>query len=144
VKKDESIRLHKEWGLNPTIVTCFWCGKDKNELALLGAAYNAEAPKNMVVNYDPCDTCKSEWKQGILLLEASTEPLREGQPPLSADKQLYPTGRLMVIRSEAAAGLFDALELPADVVRAAMAQGMLFVDPKLFDAIKPRHDFSSN
>jgi len=31
------IRLHKEYGLNPTIIECIICGKEKNEIALLGA-----------------------------------------------------------------------------------------------------------
>lgn len=42
-----SVRLHPKYGVNPTIPTCFWCGKDKNEIALLGAAYKEEAPMHM-------------------------------------------------------------------------------------------------
>ena len=32
----KSIRLSKEHGVNPTIPICFWCEKDKNEIAMLG------------------------------------------------------------------------------------------------------------
>ena len=34
-----SIRLHKEHSLNPTLCTCFYCGKETGEIALLGASY---------------------------------------------------------------------------------------------------------
>lgn len=54
----DSIRLHPEHGLNPTLCTCFWCGEDTGEIALLGATYNGEAPMHMVLNYEPCAACK--------------------------------------------------------------------------------------
>lgn len=30
------IEISPKHGLNPTIPVCFWCGKEKNEIALLG------------------------------------------------------------------------------------------------------------
>jgi hypothetical protein len=33
------MRLHNEYGLNPTIPICFFCGESKDEVALLGANY---------------------------------------------------------------------------------------------------------
>ena len=54
----DSIRLHPEHGLNPTLCTCFWCGEDTGEIALLGATYNGEAPMHLVLNYEPCAACK--------------------------------------------------------------------------------------
>ena len=66
-----SIRLHPKFGLNPTIPTCFWCGKDKNELILLGAAFKEEAPRHMYLDYEPCDTCKDQMKLGVTLIEAN-------------------------------------------------------------------------
>ena len=47
---NESILLHHEHGLNPTIPVCFYCGSERNEVALLGAGFRGEAPKNMVVD----------------------------------------------------------------------------------------------
>lgn len=32
-----NIRLHKDFGLNPTLPTCFYCGEETSEIALLGA-----------------------------------------------------------------------------------------------------------
>ena len=31
-----SIKISQKHGVNPTIPICFWCGKEKNEIALLG------------------------------------------------------------------------------------------------------------
>ena len=44
-----SLRLHPNHGLNPTIPLCFLCGKEKNEVVLLGSSYKKEAPKNMLL-----------------------------------------------------------------------------------------------
>ena len=30
------IKLSPKHGLNPTIPVCFWCGEERNEVALLG------------------------------------------------------------------------------------------------------------
>ena len=64
------IKLHKEHGLNPTVPICIYCGKDKNEVALLGAAYKEEAPMHMILNNEPCDSCKEkiESKEYIAFL----------------------------------------------------------------------------
>lgn len=65
-----SIRLHPKHGVNPTIPVCAWCGKERNEVALLGAAYRGEAPRNMVIDDEPCDACKAGMAQGITFIEA--------------------------------------------------------------------------
>ena len=32
----DSILLSPKHGVNPTIPVCFWCGREKNEVALMG------------------------------------------------------------------------------------------------------------
>lgn len=89
-----SIKLHKEHGLNPTISQCIICGGDKNEIALLGAAYKGQAPMKMVTSLEPCDTCKEQYlKDGIMLVEAS--------------ERRVPTGRVVVIKEEAFTKVFN-------------------------------------
>ena len=56
----KSIRLHKDFGVNPTIPQCLYCGEDKNEVALLGAAYKGEAPMHMIIDRVPCDSYKEK------------------------------------------------------------------------------------
>ena len=110
----KSINLHPKYGLNPTVCTCFWCGEDTGELALLGAAYPGGAPGRMVMNYEPCPACKEQFAKGITLIETTTRP-REGQPAI--DGTNYPTGRIVVITEEAARRIFDGT-FAARVLRA--------------------------
>ena len=89
-----SIRIGKH-GLNPTMGICFWCGKETNEIGLLGANGGKEAPRHSVLSYEPCDECKGNWKKGTPVLEASDTPISEKQPEFRGG---YPTGRFLVLR----------------------------------------------
>lgn len=52
------IKLSPKHGLNPTIPVCFWCGEERNEVALLGHIGDGrkhedfEAPRHMVIDYE--------------------------------------------------------------------------------------------
>ena len=55
----KSIKISPKHGLNPSISTCFWCGKDKNEIILAGRIKDdAEMPMHAVFDYEPCVECK--------------------------------------------------------------------------------------
>ena len=95
-----SIRLHREHGLNPTITVCFICGKDKNEIALLGAAYKEQAPMHMCINKEPCDECKKMMDMGVLLVS-----VRDG----TDHENPYRTGGMCVVKPEAAQRWFTTL-----------------------------------
>ncbi len=110
----KSINLHPRYGLNPTVLTCFWCGEDTGELALLGAAYPGEAPMHMVMNYEPCPACTAKFEKGIMLIETTAQP-SNGRPAI--DGANYPTGRSVVITEESARRIFDG-PLAARVLRA--------------------------
>lgn len=61
--------LSKKHGVNPAIPHCFFCNQPKNELILAGRLRDdAEAPKSMVWDKEPCDKCKEYMKQGIILV----------------------------------------------------------------------------
>ena len=78
------IRVSQKHGVNATIPICAWCGKQKNEIALLGKLPgDAEAPHNVILDYEPCDECKAQWEQGVAIIEVSTRPVAEGQPPIA-------------------------------------------------------------
>lgn len=100
-----SIKLSPKHGVNPTIPVCFFCGEEKNEIALLGRIGDGrkhedfEAPMRMVLDYEPCDKCKEQWSKGVAIIEVSQTPLSDGRPPIQKD--LYPTGRHVVIKPEA-------------------------------------------
>lgn len=103
----KGIKISPKYGLNPTIPVCFWCGKQKNEIALMGRMTDdIEAPKNMVLDYVPCEECQSRMAMGVAVLEASDHPNTEGQPPMQ--EGVYPTSRFVVVTTECANRVFNA------------------------------------
>lgn len=105
-----NIKISPKYGVNPTIPICAFCGKEKNEIALMGRIGDGrkgedfEAPKHLILDYEPCDECKAQWAQGVAIIEVSTYPLADGQPPIA--KGAYPTGRVVVVKEEVLNGGF--------------------------------------
>lgn len=92
-----SIKLSPKHGLNPTIATCFFCGKDKNELILAGRINrnDDEMPMHTIIDYEPCDECKAKMNKGITLIAATTKPTCPNQMPIQ--NEVYPTGQWCVV-----------------------------------------------
>jgi len=114
-----SIRLHPKHGVNPTISQCFWCGAEKNELALLGAAYRGEAPRHMVLDYEPCDACQANFDKGIALLEATQ----------AHGEAAKPTGRYVVATEDAVRRWFQPQETVEQILEARKA----FIERDVFE-----------
>lgn len=99
-----SIKLSPKHGVNPTIPICFWCGKEKNEVALMGKINkeDSEAPRRVITNYEPCDSCKELFAKGIHIIGVSETPVMEGMFPISKSggQDLFPTGAMFVAREE--------------------------------------------
>ena len=113
----KSIRLHPKYGLNPTVACCYFCGEEKNELALLGAAYKGEAPKSMIIDREPCEKCRNYMKQGIILMGVrGSEESR--------------TGTFVVIKPEAVERIFIGSAL-TDILRRRAA----FVEEEILQDI---------
>lgn len=106
-----SIKLSPKHGLNPCIPICFFCGEDKNEIALLGQigdrrkGEDFEAPMKAVLDFTPCEKCQEKFAQGVLLIEVTTSPEYIGMP---IAENAYPTGRYVVVKPEALNGDFKA------------------------------------
>lgn len=100
------IKLSPKHGLNPTIPVCFWCGEERNEVALLGHIGDGrkhedfEAPMHMVIDYEPCEKCRANMALGVTLMEATNKP--NSVTKVEMQKGVYPTGRYVVIKREAA------------------------------------------
>lgn len=125
----KSIRISPKHGLNPSITTCFFCGKDTG-VALLGRMKDdAEAPHHIIVDYEPCDDCKAIMAQGITLLEATNTPPAPDMPPVQ--KNTWLTGRYMVIREPAFRNIINDPELAENIIKA----GKAFIDPQTFEAL---------
>lgn len=67
--------LSKDYGVNPSVRICFWCGEDFGELALFGASARKvfgtdEAPMNFVGGSEPCPACMKFAQDGYVTLRA--------------------------------------------------------------------------
>lgn len=101
------IRISKKHGVNPSIVKCFWCGKERNEIALLGRLPDdAEAPRCVCIDYEPCDECKRIWSQGVAIIEVVEHG---NNPPIQ--ERARPTGAYLVVRHGALPNLDDGVRV---------------------------------
>lgn len=125
------IRLHTKFGLNPTIPVCIWCGRDKNEIALLGASYKDQAPMHMVIDNIPCDICTANMALGITLVEVQGSPEYFEREPLgymkTAGGWVKKTGRWWVITPEAATRM--GITSPISLITEEDARKLGFYDP---------------
>jgi len=101
-----TITLHKKHGLNPTMDTCFYCGKAK-DILLIGnktikwekagiASSDGKMPQQIgVINDEPCQECKGFMEKGIILVSVKDEEEDRNE------KNPFRTGKMCVITEEA-------------------------------------------
>lgn len=105
------ITLSPRYGVNPTIPVCFWCGEETGEIVLMGHVgdgrkhEDVEMPMHMILNYEPCEECQKMMDMGITVMEATDIPNEVSKVELQ--RNVYPTGRWVVIKPEAAQRVFD-------------------------------------
>ena len=122
-----SIMLHREHGVNPTICMCFWCGEEKNELALLGARYKGKAPMHMVVDYNPCPKCAYNMELGITVIEVTSKTTKNPE----IQEGLRPTGLGAVLKPEAVARILH----PQSMVDQVLHKRKCFIDTEAYQQI---------
>lgn len=102
-----SIKISEKYGLNPTIPCCFFCGEQKDEIALLGhigdrrKGEDIEAPRSAILDYEPCENCKKKFSLGVLVIEVTSDQPKDMRPAISKDPtgaKVYPTGNYVVVR----------------------------------------------
>ena len=97
------IKLSKKYGVNPTLCTCFFCGAHKG-IAMLGQIDKAdsEAPKECIMDYEPCDKCQENMSLGVTIIEVSDQRPLDNRPPMKAQGgvEVYPLGRWCVLSEE--------------------------------------------
>ena len=97
-----SITLSKEHGINPSVDTCFICGKETN-LVLFGASYKdengktAEAPRTVCTG-ELCEDCQKVIDEGGIFFIAVKDGERGNNP--------YRTGQIGALKEEAVQRMF--------------------------------------
>ena len=110
-----SIKLSKKHGVNPSICKCFFCGESKG-IALMGhigdyrKGEDIEAPREIVMDYEPCDKCIENMNKGVTLIEVTDIQPEDKRPPLTAQggTKVYPLGGWCVLKPEAMKRVFNA------------------------------------
>ncbi len=122
------IKLSPKYGVNPTIPVCFWCGKEKNEIALMGHVGDGrkhedfEMPMHAIINYEPCEECAKAMASGFTVMESTETPNWVTNKEIQ--NGVYPTGKWVVLKHEAAHRIFTELDDSADKA---------FLDASVFD-----------
>lgn len=98
--KNGNIKLSEKYGLNPSISLCFFCGNEKEVILPGRLKGDVEAPRQAVWNKEPCNTCKDYMKKGIMLISVKDGTDKENP---------YRTGRIVVIKEEAAKEIFPTI-----------------------------------
>lgn len=133
-----SIRLSSKHGVNPTIPICFWCGREKNEIALLGKLKgDKEAPRNAIINYEPCDDCAAMFEKGILVIGVTEIPPHENALAIqrSGNVCLYPTGAFFVGTEQWAMSFFDESH-----INSILAQKKVLMDDGFVRSVVAQHE----
>ena len=115
--RSNSIRLHPEHGLNPTMPVCWFCGEDKGEIALLGSAYKGQAPMHMCIDRSPCSKCQAMMKTHVLFMEATSPEHR--------------TGRMVWVKEEAVSRVIRPSNMAQDVLK----HRVCFIDTEAWKAM---------
>jgi hypothetical protein len=99
--EEKDLKLHPEYGANPSMGVCFWCGEDDGRVLLLGYNGGAKASPRTIAGYEPCAKCRERFATGVLLIEARKgNPYFDGQTPMDKDADVYPSGTTAVVSDE--------------------------------------------
>lgn len=99
----KSIRISPKHGLNPTIPICPFCGKERQEIAIMGRVggkEDIEMPMYAIIDFEPCDECKAAMDQGITLIMATQNKYKSSGILLDANQGMYFEGHWAVIKEE--------------------------------------------
>lgn len=111
----DSIKLSPKYVVNPFIAICFWCREDVGVAMLGKLPDDAEAPRKVVLDYEPCEKCQAKMDMGITLIEST-----DGKTP---------TGNWLVIPEE----MFKEMVSDPDILASILKARKAFIDTELFE-----------
>ena len=123
--------LHSEYGVNPTMTTCFFCGETK-DILLVGAKVLAFKKEGLCtddgemnhqigcIDKEPCQKCQEIMKQGIIFISTKD------------DDQDYRTGGWCAIK-ESAVRKFGIQ--PDDLLETICERRVCFIQDSVYDEL---------
>jgi len=94
-----NIRLSEKHGLNPSVELCFICGESKSVMLFGRMRNDEEAPRQAVMNHEPCDKCKKIMEEGVILIE-----VKDGE---EGSQNPFRTGYMVAFKLEVAKQIFN-------------------------------------
>ena len=129
------VHFDRKLGLNPSLINCFFCGKSKAVALLgihagtirkmLGMSPGMKAPRELVVDQEPCDECKDYMKEGVIFIS-----VEDGQRENKA-RNPRRTGRLCVLKDEGVIEMMTPSELRDDILK----QRICFIEDSSWGAL---------
>ena len=125
------VRIHKKYGLNPTMTTCFYCGESK-DILLVGSAttefkkvglsdYDGRMNPNIgVIDKEPCSKCAKYMEQGIICISVKDDSVGSDNP--------FRTGGWAVVKDSA----FDTF-LDRDILLNIKKSRVVFIPDTVWD-----------
>ena len=133
----KGIKISSKYGLNPSIPTCAFCGQPKNELVLFGKMgrrnEDIEAPKNPIIDYEPCDKCKEMIGDNVLVIGVEDKGTKNIMP---IQNNLIPTGTWCVMPVESVVRIF---QLNEDMKEKVSKAKRLLIENTILESILAQH-----
>lgn len=63
-----NISLSPKYGVNPSLMQCFFCGEAYGVVLCGRLPDDSEAPRELCLDREPCSKCKEHMEQGIILV----------------------------------------------------------------------------
>lgn len=139
----DSIELSPKYGLNPTIKMCFYCGEESGEIAIMGRIRergadgrpvknsDIEAPRQMLLDYQPCEKCKEKLKDRFLIYRTESA---EGRLPVFARNRIA-TAYVGIPKEKAKEFLDDCLNISEEEKEQVIEKNGLMLDNEGFDLL---------
>ena len=116
-RKGKGITPSPKYGVNPLVELCFFCGKDKAIIMFGRLPNDVEAPRNIVMNFEPCEKCieRFEGLQAIALVEVRGDKIYAGDA----------TGKYAVVKQSYLQKLVDNGILNNEIIPGALAKNRI-------------------
>lgn len=132
----DSIKLSPKHGLNPCIRLCFWCG-EPDGISILGKLPDdMEAPRQAVMDYEPCPDCVKKMKKGCTIISVTQDQPADHRPAIQNDPDIYPTGDWAVLSDDGVPKLPFTEETISSIM--SMPEKKFFLEEEMFFKIVPR------
>lgn len=127
-----SIRISEKHGVNPSLDVCYICGRAKGVLLLGRLAGDAQAPREICRDKEPCDKCKEYMLIGIIFISVRDGWNGVGEP--------YRTGKLVVIKEEAV----KEITKPGPLLDSILRSRVCFIEDQTWDRLGMPKETSSH